>query len=582
MRVRPITAAALILCLLGALATGLSGYDGQSNHPTYLPPALHYLDPEFLANDWWLTSAVHYHVAFFALAVVLAKIGPLEWGLALINIGIVAAALFACFRILERFQLRLLLPAFATLVALFLATRTFYSAGDSYLFSATLQPSAIAAAATIWALVALLAGRFGACGVLLAAGGLFHANFLMVNLPFFCLAYLFAKIDLARPRTLLQRSSLVELGRIAGPSLLLLACFVPLILALTQESLTATQAAESDWIFFHFAVPFHYLPSANIGSYLTLAAWQGLGAIWTGIALCDPRRRRLLWAVQGSLALILWGATALTTIVFIPQVSRLFLWRLAPFAVLISATILVAGIFRVLGSAHLSHSKLRRGLVLLASAFLTLVLTVPVGGLKGQILPVQPVAPVFYAVALLLLLVALRWFASDARPVRKWEAASLAGALLVFGFLAHPGEDQRSRYSLVLSTPNEQAETELFDFVRRSVPADAQFVIPPELAQFRLRTGRAIIADFKALPLNRLGLLEWYRRLEDISGVEHPAGVMAVRIAYGSMDAQRLALLQAKYGIDYAVFRSEMTNSPPGWKEVFRNESYRVLAARQR
>ena len=59
------------MCLFGGLAVGVSGFSSDSNHPTYLPPMLHYLDAGYLAKDWWLASARHYHFAFFAIAAVL-------------------------------------------------------------------------------------------------------------------------------------------------------------------------------------------------------------------------------------------------------------------------------------------------------------------------------------------------------------------------------------------------------------------------------------------------------------------------------------------------------------------------------
>jgi hypothetical protein len=54
----------------------------------------------------------------------------------------------------------------------------------------------------------------------------------------------------------------------------------------------------------------------------------------------------VIWALQLALFVLLWGATALTTVVFIEPVSRLFFWRLAPFAELLAALLIIAGTLR--------------------------------------------------------------------------------------------------------------------------------------------------------------------------------------------------------------------------------------------
>ena len=48
-RARSLRTVAWALCLLGGVAVGVSGFSSESNHPTYLPPGLQYIDPSFLA-----------------------------------------------------------------------------------------------------------------------------------------------------------------------------------------------------------------------------------------------------------------------------------------------------------------------------------------------------------------------------------------------------------------------------------------------------------------------------------------------------------------------------------------------------
>ena len=575
---RPVVPTVIGICLLGALLNGLSGFDSHSNHPTYLPPALQYLDPNYLSADWWLSSAFHYHLAYFALAVGLGSLGVLEWGLAVLNIIVVTTALFACHRIIKKFGSQHSIPVLAILIALMLCTRSFYSAGDSYLFSSSLQPSSIAAMATICAMVAFLEQRLVACGLLLALGGIFHANFLIVNLPFFGLLQLLATIDLKQPRNLLARSSLKDFLRLLGPSLVILAMSTPLILALTRESLTPAEAEQASWIFFNFAVPFHYVPAANPAPFVTLAGWQILGLVWTASAVPDRETRHKILSIQAALFLILWTATALTTLIFVPQVSRLFVWRLAPFAVLLSAIIFVVGVLREFTTAQEPGFKQRSMLSFGISLSSILLLAQPAGGLEAQFVSTRPFSPVVYPLLLLLVLSGVRRFAAETKPVSQPVMTALAAGALTWAFLTQPGDWGRTRYNLIASTSLERDEQQLFAFVRDNTPRDAQFAIPPDLELFRLRARRAVIVDMKALPLNGVGLIEWYRRLGEVSNTSNPINANTVHKGYQTLDAERLTKLRGEYGIDYAVVRIPGSLVAPDWQEVFANERFRVLA----
>lgn len=569
------------ICLFGGLATGLSAFSQDSNHPTYLPPALHYLDPGYLAHDWWLSSALQYHFAFFAVAAVLARLGVLELGLALLNVITVAFGLYACFRIMAEWRTRAELAALGLLVAMMLATRSFFTVGNSYLFTASLQPSTVAAAATLWAMLEFHKQRLGRGGLWLALAGLFHVNFLIVNIALFGLAQALAAITNGSLRTLAERRFHVALLKLVGPSLVLLAAFAPLILSVAKDSLGPADAARADWIFFRFAVPNHYYPLASLVQQVNFAAWQALGLLWTTRALPDPAQRRLAWAMQGAFVAIIWSATALTTFVFIPEVSRLYLWRLAPFAVILAAMVIIVGSLRYLLSAGEQSAVRSDRIVLWSSLVALLYLARPVAYLTDQWLFTFGIQPVAFVLAALLGLLALRRRIDWAAPDMRIAAGVAVVAALAFGVATQPGDGQQQRYSLVLPvSPAERDRLALFDFVRASTPLDAQFVVPPDLAEFRLRARRAIIVDFKALPMDRASLIDWYQRLEAISGIRNPQTTQAVVQGFGTMDARRLELLHQRYAIDYAVLPEAASVSSPLWSQVYRNASFKVMARR--
>lgn len=569
------------ICLFGGLATGLSAFSQDSNHPTYLPPALHYLDPGYLAHDWWLSSALQYHFAFFALAAVLSRLGVLELGLALLNVITVAGGLYACFRMMVQWRTPAALAALGLLVAMLLATRSFFTVGNSYLFTASLQPSTVAAAATLWAMVEFQQQRLGRCGLWLALAGLFHVNFLLVNIAFFGLAQGLATITNGSFRALLERRFPVAIMKLLGPSLVLLAAFAPLILSVAKDRLGPAQAAWADWIFFRFAVPNHYYPLVSLVQQVNFATWQALGLMWTAKALPDPAQRRLAWVMQGAFVAIIWSATALTTLVFIPEMSRLYLWRLAPFAVILAAMlVIVGGLCHLLGKDAPDTAR-KDKILLWCSLVALLYLARPVGYLTDQWLFTLGIQPVFFILAALLGAIALRRRIDWAAPDMRIAAAVAVLAAMGFGVATQPGDGLQQRYSLVLpASAAERDRLALFAFVRTSTPVDAQFAVPPDLAEFRLLARRPIIVDFKALPMDRTSLIEWYRRLEAISGVGNPQNVAAVELGYSRMDAARLELLRQRYGIDFAVLPAENPVSSPLWSQVYRNHSFKVMARR--
>ena len=574
-----------LLCLIGGIAVGVSGFSSESNHPTYLPPSLHYLDPSYLAGDWWLSAARHYHFAFFGLAVGLAKLGVLEAGLALLNVVTVAAAIFACYRMLALLMPRYSLAALAIFVAILLLSRTFFSAGNSYLFTPSLQPSSLAATGTLFAILALLERRLLLCGAWLAAAGLFHVNFLVANIPFFGLAYGLSALQERPWRTLLGRQSFADLARLLGPSLVVLTAFLSLILAVQGEALSAAEAKEADWIFFQFAVPFHYVPLNFLSQLAIFLCWQLLGLFWTARAIEDVSLRRTAWALQIALAVIIWTATALTGIVFIAPVSRLFLWRLAPFAMLLSVLITVIGLLRVIVGEREEDKGRRDGIIILESLAAVPALLMPSGLLAGQLLPSFGLAPAGILMALLLLIAALcHWTAF------RWQVSTLPTKILLVGVVAlaiaaQPGDGLRSRYSLLLQGPAMHDEAALYEFVRAATPVDARFVVPPDMDYFRFEAGRAVVVDFKGVPMNSAGLLEWYRRIEDVSGVRHPATMTAAGNGYHTIDTGRLDMLRCRYGVSFAVLRSVQTAPDSaigsGWQTVYRNSSWQVLRPRQ-
>jgi hypothetical protein len=578
---RALRATAWALCLIAGIAVGVSGFNSVSNHPTYLPPGLRYLHPSFLAGDWWLNSSHQYHFAFFALTAALARLGILEVGLAVLNILAVAGGLYAGFRIIVWLRAERPLACLALLVSAFLATSTFFSIGNTFLFMQSLQPSSIAAAATLAALLAFLERRPIRCGLWLGLAGLFHINYLVANVPLFGLAYVLKAVLDGDPRRLLSKRSLVELLQMFGPSLVLVAMFLPVLLTVEGDALSPAAAAEADWIFFRFAVPFHYYPLGWLRKLPVLLGWQVLGLLWTVRAVPDPSQRRAMWAIQLAFGLVLWSAIALTTLVFIAPVSRLLLWRLAPFAVFLSALLTIVGAVRLLSRGRDARAQSAWDSRVLLASVLIPILLMPFAPRPGEIQPTGYPGPM--VLAPLFVLVWARLFSNIVLPWNKYIAGPVLLILIALAAYTLPVVDERSRYSMLTpETPDARDEDALFAFARQSTPIDAQFLIPPTLDMFRLLAERAIVVDFKAMPVDRTGLIEWYRRLAALSGEPHPATMKAVYRGYERLDPARLEDLRRRYRLTHMVLFTSQKLSPHGWSEIYRNPTFRLLAYRGR
>jgi hypothetical protein len=566
---------------MGGLAVGVSGFSSESNHSTYLPPALHYLDPDYLSRDWWLAASIHYHYAFFALAVVLAKLGILEVGLAVLNIALVSAGIYAFFRILAVLRFSSILATLALLIGLLLMTRAYFSAGGSYLFSPSLQASTIATTATLFALATFLEGRKGRCGLWLALAGLFHVNFLIVNIVFFGLCLVLLYCAERGLQVLKAKDFYLDVVRLFGPSLLVLCFSLPLVLSIADDPLPPAEAVKADWIFFRFAVPFHYYPLSYLRELIELFSWQVMGALWTAVAIPDVETRRKAWAIQAALALAIWSATTLTTVVFIAPVSRLYLWRLAPFAVMFAAMLVLAGTVRCLGAGtEAPRPGVREWAILLLSFCFLRFLAVPFVPVAGQILSTSPFSPAPFLLGALFFLVALQWVRRVPWRARGTLVRTVLAATLLAAFLTQPSDGLQSRYTLLRpasALPDDQA---MFRFVRTRTPRDAIFIIPPNLDYMRLVGRRATVVDLKGMPMNGSGLIEWYTRLEDVAGVDRPVNWSAVVNGFAKIDERRLEVLRRKYGAEFAVLGARQALAPTGWHEIYRNRSFKVLAYR--
>jgi len=171
-------------------------------------------------------------------------------------------------------------------------------------------------------------------------------------------------------------------------------------------------------------------------------------------------------------------------------------------------------------------------------------------------------------------LAAWRYFGGAERRVQligvTLSAAALAACLATnVGYLLS--------HSTLLRDHRRLAEKQLFAWAG-TTPEASRFLVPPELEAFRLETRRAVVADWRSTPLDGVGLVEWYRRMNDITGGAQPKGEREAARAYAALRPDQLRDIARRYQCDYAVQSLRQGQSPPTDGVVYANSDFAVLA----
>lgn len=541
------------LAFIVALSFGFS-WGNVGNQDTYLIGALADADPTLFPRDWLVRETFHYHDNFRLLVRGLMLLGNVGFVTATVNLLLTVAGLALIAWMLRE----LMKPAAPGLWAL--ATLGLFlivmagetgSVGITYIFSSGFQPSVLAAVCWLAAFLLYLRERWLVSGLLLALGGFWHANFLILGLPLFGFAHL-----LLGPRRLVPRWAAQLL-----PSVAVLLFEIPALL----EAGGAEGAAEAREIMQAFRSPSHYQPMTYLWGFLPWLFWS-LSGLVAAFALRHDRTARLAGALLIACFAAVGSATLLTTVVYVPQVSQAFVWRIAPFGVLLSQLVLLAWMAST-PLRTLPFEPFLRAAFLAVSAGLGALLL-----LGGEF--------VWSATALIFALAGAGILIARGMPAGRRSQTVLAA----FGFLAMIAAAQQGienfrhlwRTSTLMPQWQSSAQKALYDWVA-GTPKDALFLTPPELATFRILGLRSIVVDWKSTPMLPGELIDWYRRIEAVSGTVEPRSREQVIAGYGAMTPERLASLHRSFGFDYAVFETPLPQGLPQEAIRYQNDSYVVL-----
>jgi hypothetical protein len=342
------------------------------------------------------------------------------------------------------------------------------------------------------------------------------------------------------------------------------------------------EAAVARRIFLIIRSPHHYVPMSFLPDFAALFAWQALGLLaLVVLARVDPVGRERLRALTVALFVLIGGATLSTTVVYVPAIAQLYVWRLAPFAVLVAQLAATAALaWRSAGVLPIAGRSLR------VSALSVLVMGLAVLAWRADVRSRIALA-VLGALALCgpagvdavtqLRARVPRAFRDVLRP------AHVAGAIGLALFLVGVLSNLRGLADEVafLSAPV-LGEGPMFAWAR-STPRDALFAVPPGLQEFRLATARSVVVDWKSTPVLPGELLEWYRRLLLISGLPEVQTLADVERGYAVMGPRRIDRLARELGVDFVLFRQPFPRARLGpYPVAFADRHYIAFGTRPR
>ena len=536
---RPSTKNTLAVTVIALLLTlAYTAPYAVANQATYLLEPLHRAMPELFHRDWFVNTP-SYQPVYGWLAQWLYRVdgeGPIAF-LAM-HVIVTLATYAALYSLTSAIQSGW--RAFA-IVAAFVAATMDNSMGGSYLLAWYFQPSSVATLGWLVALAAFVRARYLACGVALALAGLIHVNFLVLGLPLFGLA------ALAR-RGVRWRDH----AQLFAPQLIVLGCLLPFLLSVPGLSKSALH------ILADFHAPVHYAPSRIAFSIPPLLGWQ-LGA-FAALRLGQPGREELaLWWFSVAGCVLTVGSALLMQIDRFSFLTQLYWARIAPFEELSCQVLMACALVRYVSSAAPPTAMRRR--IAIALCMIT-----------PLVLAWRYVVDLWPASSMLLSATSIVVIILGSRRVSRWLVAALPGVAVVAALSVSPrGHGLTTRPAV---DPDDLA---LMEWARTNTPVDALFLAPPRLAPFRLLARRAVVADFKSVPLQPAPLAEWYRRICAMVNLTDATSKHEIEVRYSTLPLAELDASARRFGADYIV----MQRPDPARAPVYANPHYAVYAVQR-
>ena len=556
----------VMVAIIVGLAFGFSY--GYSNQNTYLIDGLRLLDPHFLEHDWFATQTTHYHHQFGYIVYFLHRFGSGAWNLAFLNLFLIVIGVLFIWKWSFSISQKQIWPVFLLLASIVISLKTFHVA-HTYVFSYLLQPSSISAIALLGAISFFITGQFFISGLLLGFSGFCHANFLILGFPFFFCSHILIK----------EKNMVRRLFEQLGPSTVILVTIIPII---TQTSLSE-QSDLARYIFQHIGAPNHYVPRTFIKDFIPYFGWHIIAIACIKLLQSGTALRKRLYAIYCSFVTLVIVATTLTTVIFIPMVSQLFFWRMAPFSVLLAQSIIIITLIQYFdGTISKSSFNIFSWRQYAISVGLAMILWkfypfVPVKAVLGDMLGRLSCLLVLGVLLPILIISFHRWYLSKPRVFGATSIMSVTFSIFIIVALINVRPAYKNSTLLIDYPPKEQKELYLW---AKTTPPESLFVVPIKLQNFRLYAGRSIVVDWKSRPVVADETIEWYRRIGIICGDVRVKNQSEAIKKYNDMDKQRIDNIIKEFDADYVVFRKNKFKAEyfKEYPMVFSNSGLVVIA----
>lgn len=510
---------ACVIALGAALALAYGSPYGANNQVTYLLDPLARAFPELFHRDWFVTDMHHYHVAFGYLGEPLYRLDPdgaVAFGLA--QLVTMVATFAAIYGVVMTVTERARLAIFAGLVGV-LVLGGGRSLGGSYLFAGYLQPSSFATLAWLVAMIAWLRERRFAAGIALAIGAVFHLNYAVLGIGVFGLA------------ELCTRTTIKRLAMVVGPSIGVMLVFLPIMIASSHTS----DAKHALFVLVRFAFSIHFWPRRVGWEVWALVGWIAIA--WAMRPRVPNRARgRLWWFALCSLGCC-FAALALAAIPPLLTITRLFVWRIAPFGQCAAILLLVLGVIDIArGDAPRPRGWPLAVLIIGAALIVYNAFERPREHYAEVITCTMAIA----AIAIVARRELVVYVACTAACLAAlWpERATIASPIL-------------------FTDPSSSVEI----WARTQTPVDALFLVPPYANDFRLLARRAIVVDTKSPPMYLDELVEWYDRLRSVVDAPKLDKIGDVWSRWDALPADRLLSIAHSFHADYLVVSKQRSTA---------------------
>lgn len=560
------------IILLFSLHFGLNY--GVGNQNTYLIQGLQLYDSSLLVNDWFASQTTHYHHYFAYITYFLYSIDQTGWSFAVASHLLNMLTIYFIYLILASIvDQKYRMPVFLLLVTLIIFSKTF-SISYSFITTGYIQPSSFGALGFLGGYLFFFKRKYFVSSLFIGFGGLLHANFLLLSFPLFFIALLL--ID----KKFIWKNCI---SLFLVPSL----CLIPLV-PMILETASSPNAELGRKLFLEVLHPHHYVPVVFWKEFIVFFAWLVLSLTCGWNIFYKNNKYIEFKTIMYSSFILIAIATLLTTIVFIPTVSQLYVWRLAPFLIIQSQIIFCFSIGYLMLTRQKNEMMKKTSLIISFICMGILCLdqikiessSKNITELFNSIFKFTHYE--YYLIMLIsflfVVLLSIAYFKRNKllKPIISPKTLLSMSILIFLVSLINPFIVFERRSNLPKG--NRSGQYNLYEWARNNTNKDSVFLIPLDLENFRLHAQRAVVVDWISTPIIADELLEWYQRIQDVSGLEEITNVQDANNNTMLLKDEYIYEIANKYSINYIVLNKEQNYKfENSFNKIYENKNFIVL-----